>query len=219
MSSDRKHALAELLEAAARGAYPSLDGRVEVVSSPPGLADAVVALTAHTVVAADVDPDAVAAQLPADSLSAPLQPPFLSWLAEQLRSEAGSLDVLLAAGPVTAAEVELVEIGDADHPRLRRAHRYRSEVSVYEPANGGAVLIVGRGLAGRYEVSIEVDPEWQGKGLGRSLAHSARALVPAQEPLFAQVAPGNAASLRAFLAAGYRPIGAEVLFLKDQPIG
>jgi len=32
------------------------------------------------------------------------------------------------------------------------------------------------------------------------------------EPLFAQVAPGNAASLRAFLAAGFVPIGAEVLF-------
>jgi RimJ/RimL family protein N-acetyltransferase len=31
--------------------------------------------------------------------------------------------------------------------------------------------------------------------------------------VFAQVAPGNAASLRAFLAAGFRPIGSEVLFL------
>ena len=29
----------------------------------------------------------------------------------------------------------------------------------------------------------------------------------------AQVSPGNVASLRAFLAAGYRPIGSEVLFL------
>jgi RimJ/RimL family protein N-acetyltransferase len=32
------------------------------------------------------------------------------------------------------------------------------------------------------------------------------------EPLWAQVAPANVASLRAFLAAGYRPVGAEVLF-------
>jgi hypothetical protein len=31
-------------------------------------------------------------------------------------------------------------------------------------------------------------------------------------PLWAQVAPANTASLRAFLAAGYRPVGAEVLF-------
>ena len=33
----------------------------------------------------------------------------------------------------------------------------------------------------------------------------------ASAPL-AQVAPANVASLRAFLAAGYRPVGAEVLF-------
>ena len=46
------------------------------------------------------------------------------------------------------------------------------------------------------------------------LAAAARGLVPAGEHLFAQVAPGNVASLRAFLAAGYRPIGAEVLFLR-----
>lgn len=75
-------------------------------------------------------------------------------------------------------------------------------------------MIVGRGLAGRYEVSIEVEPERQGEGLGRSLAQAAPALIPSESPLFAQVAPGNAASLRAFLNAGYRPVGAEVLFLK-----
>jgi len=33
--------------------------------------------------------------------------------------------------------------------------------------------------------------------------------------VFAQVAPGNAASIRCFLSAGYRPIGAEVLFAAD----
>jgi hypothetical protein len=219
MSPAGDHRLADLLEAAARGAYPAPDGRVEVLPSPPGFADAVVALTAHTIVAADLDPEAVAAQLPADNLSAPLQPPFLGWLSEQLRTEAGSLDVLLVAGPAGTPELELVAVGDADHPRLVRARRYRSEVLVYEPENGGALLIIGRGLAGRYEVSIEVEADRKGKGLGRSLAQAAPALVPPGHSLFAQVAPGNAASLRAFLAAGYRPLGAEVLFLKDQPIG
>jgi len=33
--------------------------------------------------------------------------------------------------------------------------------------------------------------------------------------LFAQVSPGNVASMRAFLAAGYRPLCAEVLFLRS----
>jgi hypothetical protein len=41
---------------------------------------------------------------------------------------------------------------------------------------------------------------------------AARNLTPPGEPLFAQVAAGNAASLRALGAAGFRPLGAEVLF-------
>jgi GNAT superfamily N-acetyltransferase len=212
-------ALDDLLEAAARGVFPAPDGRVEVVPSPSGPADAVVAFTAHTVVAADVDRAAVEAQLPAESLSAPLQPPFLTWLGDELRSEAGNVDVLLVAGPASSPEIELIEVGDADHPRVRRPSRYRSELRVYEPMGGGALVVVGRGLAGRYEVAIEVEPGRRGNGFGRWLALAARALVPAEHALFAQVAPGNAASLRAFLGAGYVPIGAEVLFLKDQPTG
>ncbi|NGN62857.1 GNAT family N-acetyltransferase, partial [Streptomyces sp. A7024] len=51
----------------------------------------------------------------------------------------------------------------------------------------------------------------QGAGLGRRLAAAARRLVPDGAPLWAQIAPGNAASVRAFLAAGFRPVGAEAL--------
>jgi RimJ/RimL family protein N-acetyltransferase len=68
------------------------------------------------------------------------------------------------------------------------------------------------GVAGRWEVSVEVDPGYRGKGLGRDLVAAARHLVPDGTPVWAQIAPGNAASVRAFLAAGYRPVGAEVLF-------
>jgi hypothetical protein len=35
--------------------------------------------------------------------------------------------------------------------------------------------------------------------------------------IWARVAPANAASVRAILAAGYRPIGAEVLFPRQRP--
>jgi hypothetical protein len=35
--------------------------------------------------------------------------------------------------------------------------------------------------------------------------------MPVDAPLWAQIAPGNAASVRAFLAAGYVPVGAEAL--------
>jgi hypothetical protein len=33
--------------------------------------------------------------------------------------------------------------------------------------------------------------------------------VPGGSPLWAQIAPANAASVGAFLAAGYKPVGAE----------
>jgi RimJ/RimL family protein N-acetyltransferase len=71
--------------------------------------------------------------------------------------------------------------------------------------------MLGRGVAGRWEVGVEVEPGYRGKGLGRELAVAARHLVPGGAPLWAQIAPGNAASVRAFLAAGYRPVGAEAL--------
>ncbi|MYS16437.1 GNAT family N-acetyltransferase, partial [Streptomyces sp. SID4982] len=70
-------------------------------------------------------------------------------------------------------------------------------------------LVLGRGLGGRVEVAVEVGEEARHRGLGRALATAARHL--AGEPVWAQVAPGNARSVRAFLAAGYRPVGAEVL--------
>ncbi|MFG1694953.1 GNAT family N-acetyltransferase [Nonomuraea sp. NPDC049309] len=76
------------------------------------------------------------------------------------------------------------------------------------------LLAVGRGVGGRWEVAIEVEPDHRGRGLGRLLATAARHLAPG--PLWAQVAPGNAASVRAFIAAGYAPVGAEVL-LSPEP--
>ena len=106
--------------------------------------------------------------------------------------------------------VTLRQVGGADSARVRRAERYRTDVRVW--AAEGAVLVVGRGLAGRWEVSLEVEPAYRGRGLGRALVAAAPGLVPAGEPLWAQVSPANVASLRAFLAAGYRPVAAEVLF-------
>jgi RimJ/RimL family protein N-acetyltransferase len=72
--------------------------------------------------------------------------------------------------------------------------------------------MVGRGLCGRWEVGYEVAPEHRNEGLGRRLVAAGRGLVPAGEPLWGQVAPGNAASMRSTLAAGFVPVGAEMLF-------
>jgi hypothetical protein len=45
------------------------------------------------------------------------------------------------------------------------------------------------------------------------LGFAARHLVPHGELVWAQVAPGNAASVRAILAAGFAPVGAEALLV------
>jgi RimJ/RimL family protein N-acetyltransferase len=92
------------------------------------------------------------------------------------------------------------------------ALRYRTGVQAWTDPRRAGMLLLGAGLAGRRELAFEVEPAWRNRGLGRRLAAAARHLTPPGEPLFAQVAPGNAASLRAVLAAGFRPLGAEVLF-------
>ena len=73
--------------------------------------------------------------------------------------------------------------------------------------DGDGVLVVGRGICGRWEIGFEVAPDARGHGLGRRLVAAARGLVPAGVPLWAQVAPGNAASLRAVLGGGFVPVG------------
>ena len=171
-----------------------------------------VAFTGRVMVAADVAAEWVRAQLPDGDLCAPLNPPFLTALSGRTGRRVNNIDMVMLASRATggpAVDVRLVD--DADHPRVRRAHRYRDDVHVYL-ADGG-VLILGRGLAGRWEAAVEIDPYRQGQGLGRALAAAARHLVPEDRPVWAQIAPGNAASVRAFLAAGYSPIGAEALLV------
>jgi GNAT superfamily N-acetyltransferase len=209
--------LLRLLRDAAMGDPPPADGVVEVWPAPPGAVDAVLAFTAHHVVAAAVDPDLVAARLPEGDLGAPMSPGFLGWLGERLGSHPGSLDVVLAAGGLGGAPpMELRDGVDPErHPRVARALRYRADLRSWTDPEGVGVLVLGRGLAGRREVAFEVDPAARGRGLGRLLVTAARHLTPPGEPLFAQVTPGNAASLRVVEAAGFRPIGAEVLFHRD----
>jgi GNAT superfamily N-acetyltransferase len=209
------HPLRAILEEAARGRFPPPDGSVSVVPSPPGAADAVIAFTAHCIVAADVSEAEVLAHLDPSDLGAPVGPGFLSWLAHRLESSPGSLDVVLAAPGLESDTGVLREVDGATHDRIERAERYRDDVTVFAGVEGTAVLAIGSGLAGRREVSLEIEETARGRGLGRRLLLAVRGSIPPGEFVFAQVAPGNALSLRAFLAAGFAPIGAEVLFLKD----
>jgi GNAT superfamily N-acetyltransferase len=209
--------LLRLLRDAAMGRPPAADGVVEVWPAPEGPVDAVLAFTAHHVVAAGVDPGLVAARLPDGDLAAPMSPGFLGWLGERLGSHPGSLDVVLAAEGLGGTPPLALRPGSDPerHPRAARALRYRGALEVWTGPEEAGVLVLGRGLAGRRELAFEVDPARRNRGLGRLLVAAARHLTPPGEPLFAQVAPGNAASLRVVEAAGFRPIGAEVLFHRD----
>jgi GNAT superfamily N-acetyltransferase len=163
-------------------------------------------------VAADVDPAWVHDAIAHDPIAAPLGARFLAALADRVGAEPGVLDAVLVAPSAPVARALDLVSAEVDHPRVHRALRHRRDVRVWTTPDGMGLLILGRGVAGRWETSMEVDPAARRRGLGTALAAAAPALVPGGGSLWAQVAPANTASLRAFLAAGWRPVAAEVLF-------
>jgi GNAT superfamily N-acetyltransferase len=220
-ATSARQTLAAILDTAAAGQFPAADGSVVVLPQPSERDAGVISLTGFAVIFAAADPGWVTAQLPPGDLSGPLSASFLHALSERLGRHSHSIDMLTCADslagppPQTAGLTELTASAGAAHTRIVRARQYRDDVRAWQ-APGGVVMI-GRGVAGRYEVAVEVDPAHRGRGLGASLAIAARHLVPAGTPLWAQIAPANAASVRAFLAAGFRPIGAEALLSRDLP--
>jgi hypothetical protein len=207
------HPLGEVLLHAVSGRWPAADGRVEVLPALPNGRAAVIGFTGHFVVAADVDPTWVASRLAPGDLLAPLGSEFLQALAGALAKEPDGLDLVCCAraevGP-TPIEVQLV--ADRSHPRVRRAQRYRDDLRVYQTPDADGMLVLGRGVCGRWEAAFEVEPRARNRGLGRALALCARRLLEPGEPVFMQCAPGNVASLRAILHAGFAPICGEVLY-------
>ncbi|MDQ1382301.1 MAG: hypothetical protein QOJ71_3020 [Actinomycetota bacterium] len=207
------HPLRALLDDVAHGRFPPADGVVDVVRSPGGLADVIVGFTGHFMLAADIAPADVALHMPAGDFSVPMSSASLTWLAERLDSRPATFDALLChLGTGTGAPGWLREVDGNAHPRIERAARYRREQRMFVVDDDAAVLVVGRGLCDRWEFGFEVAADAQGQGLGRKVAAAAAGLVPPGEALWGQVAPGNAASLRAVAAAGFVPVGAEVLF-------
>ncbi|GAB7039886.1 MULTISPECIES: GNAT family N-acetyltransferase [Catenuloplanes] len=204
--------MSSLLDHVARGGHLPTEPFLEVVPAPSARDVAVLSFPARVVVAAPVTLDWVNAHLPdsGDIFSEPMNPPFLHALERRLGRRVNSIDQMLVApalpGPPAIA---LTEIRDHIHPRVRHAVGYRDDVRVY--AAHGGLLTIGRGLAGRWELSMEVLPEHRNAGLGRALVTAARHLTPAGAHVWAQVAPGNAASTRTLLAAGFTPVGAEAI--------
>jgi hypothetical protein len=209
------HPLAAVLDASARGDFPSADGAVDVLPPDGDSTRAVVAMTGHAFVLADIGAADLARLMgtAVGGFGAALMPAVLTWLADGDRTIGSTDVVLVAAGTGGATSVYPTTRYD-DHQRVLRARAHRRDVAVYGDAHG--VAIVGRGLVGRTELAVELfDQRSSSQRAGRRLIAAGLAAVPAGEWCWAQVAAGNARSLRAFLACGFRPICAEVLITRQ----
>ena len=220
MSSSASDArLLELCLAAARGSFPPADWQVEFLAAPSNVAAAVVAFTSNHVVAADIDPAEIEAQFDANDIAAPSNPTFLAWLGQRIGARVGHIDVALARFGTGAGDRWLVPTNAPPHiERVERARALRADVEFFTTPDTVAIVALGRGLGGRRELSMEVTVEAErGHGIGRRIVEAALDRVPADELLFATVAPGNTRSLRCLLAAGFVAIGAECLFSRTEP--
>ncbi len=197
----RPDLLRDVIVDAVGGRFPEPDGSVEVV--PPWRAgvEGVVSLTGRAYVATSKAAGDLR-RWGLDGYGAALDPRFLAWLAGA-DGWCDCLDLLLAADGTGAGGPE--RISGVDGERLRHARAVRSDVAVHGDDRG--VVTIGTGVAGLVEIGVEVVAGRRGRGVGRGLVADALGLAPAGTPVLAAVAPGNAASVRAFLAAGFVPIG------------
>lgn len=206
------HPLLTFFLDAADGRFPPVDGRVTVLPPLPAGLECSVAFTGHAVIATALTARAVYDQKP-DGFGASLSPDFLRYLAGG-KGWIGVTDATLTARG-TGGSPRLHPLADADdHPRVRHARQLRSNVTVRGDERG--LITLADGLAGRRELSIELHHSNDSHGHGRSLLADALSLIPAGETVFAAVSPGNARSLRAFLACGFTPIGSEVVLRPER---
>ena len=200
------HPLLAVLHDAAAGRFPPVDG--EAVFMPPlrpGL-EAVVSMTGRAYLASELSARDFA--MPLDGFGAALAPDVLLRLAGA-DGDVGVIDgTLVGRGTGRSQNAPPLRADLDHHPRVQHARSVRVDVHVHGDERG--LVTVARGLAGRRELSVET-VDGQQPGTGRSLIRDALGLVADGEPVFAAVSPGNARSMRAFLAVGFVPVGSEVL--------
>ncbi|MCU1400117.1 MAG: hypothetical protein JWN62_3226 [Acidimicrobiales bacterium] len=199
------HPLLAHFHRCARGVFPRADGGVTMLDAFENGKNAVVCSTGHAFIATDA-PELLI-DLHIDGFGAAHAPEVLLRLAR-----GGTIDVidltLVARGRGGASSLTNSTDLD-DHPRVRYARTLRTDVAVH--GDGRGFVTIGTGLAGRIEMSIEIPDAARGAGVGRALIDEALCLVDPGTELFAAVSPGNARSLRAFLAVGFVAIGSEVV--------
>jgi hypothetical protein len=201
-----EHPLLSIYLRAARGEFPPADGQaIFLPSLQPGQA-AVVSFTARSYIATSQTPPDFA-DLRLDGFGSASQPEVLARLAGT-NGHIFLTDMTLV-GRGTGGGSLPVRDDLEDRIRVRYAKMIRRNVRVYGDERG--FITLSDGLAGRPEMSIELTSGTENRGTGRALISEALKLTPAGEPLFAAVSPGNARSVRAFLAMGFVPIGSEII--------
>ncbi|MET0822282.1 MAG: hypothetical protein ABWY58_15060 [Aeromicrobium sp.] len=218
-----EHPLAPLIAAYAAGDVLSPDGSWRRVEPWRPHLQAVIAFTGRAVfaISPDITDDEVFA-LGADGFGGAHDPRLVTALAGP-GAWIDSLDALLVARGTAApgAAPRLVPRPDLrDRPRARLAAELRDDVEVLGHAGdtSSTVVTLARGVGGLRELSFEVDPAHRG-GAGSPIVRDALATVPAGQLVVAAVAPGNAASLRAVLSAGFTPVGSLQLFRRGTGTG
>jgi hypothetical protein len=207
---EHPHPLAVMITDAAEDRFPAPDGGWNRV--PPwrdGL-EGVVSFTAHSVLAVGPDvPDSRLEELGADGLGGADHPRLITALAGP-SGWIDCLDMLLASHGTGGDGAELVERDDlAGHRRSQFAARIRDRRRVLGSADlrRSALVVLSTGVAGLTELSFELEPGQRGGGQAAGLIGAALACVPAGELVVAAAAPGNVASVRALLTAGFTPVG------------
>jgi hypothetical protein len=205
----------DLLHAAARGAFPPENGRTEVIGAAAGAPAAVLSFTAHHVVAADVPEADVLERIDPGDLkgAAGARRAGVAGRAHRARRREPRRRARVGAG----AGCRLAGAGRRDRvggggPPARRPRA---------PLAARRARLRGRPWHGRARPRARGPARAQRRrgdrsrrdhGLARRLVPAALAAAQVDEPVFAQVAAANAASLRALQPAGFAAVGAEALF-------
>jgi len=203
---------AELVVGAWRGAHLPADGSWQRIAPWKTGLYAVLSFTGHAALSApDGVSDAELTRWGVDGFGGAHDPRVMT----RLVGEVGWVDVLdavLVAGGT--GDGGLVARPDLEsHPRVGHAQELRDSVEVFGwPDRDDVVVTRGQSFGGLSVVSYEIAPAARGSGLGTRTISAARGLVATGDPVVALVSPGNVASLRATLRAGFEPVGSVQLY-------
>lgn len=208
-----RHPLARLLRSVAAGQFPHQDGAWTRVSPWIPTLQAIVGFTGHSILAVSYD---VSEETLIDLGATGFDGPFSARVVTALAGATGWIgpqQVLLSAlGTGSGNSGALVARADLSrHPFVENAKRIRQDIQVLGTADAHPdIVVLGRGVAGIREISVQVNHQTPGRG--ESLFAAALATVPEYEVVLATIPVYDGHGLGSAIAGGFRPIGGVQLF-------